>query len=162
VPRGHGLHTSHPARLYVPGPHATAVGLDDPAAHPYPAEQLPEQAAVAMAGVPPYWPAAHKVHTSVVPRLYVPAGHWDWAPDVDPAGQAYPAVHGPEQVVEVRPGADPNRPAGHRPLHAAVVEPGVVPYCPGTQLVHAPAPCRLYVPAGHTAGVADRDPATQK
>ena len=80
---------------------------------------------------------------------------------VDPAGHAYPAVQLPEQAGVDRPGTLPNRPAGHCPLHAAVVMPDTAPYCPALQLVQLLAPTRLYVPAGHAAGVADTDPATQ-
>ena len=88
VPTGHELHTLDPDKLYVPGPHTTAVPLDDPDAHAYPAVQLPLHDALGMPAVPPYKPAAQAVHTSVPPRLYVPGGHWVCVADVDPAGHA--------------------------------------------------------------------------
>jgi len=80
---------------------------------------------------------------------------------VDPTLHAYPAAQLPEHWSDVTPDVLPNRPAGHCPLHAAVVMPDTAPYCPALQLVQLLAPTRLYVPAGHAAGVADTDPATQ-
>jgi hypothetical protein len=114
-------------------------------------------------------------------REYCPATHPVCVGDVDPAGQAYPAVHGPVHVDTVSPVVDPYRPGSHCPLHAALVSPAVAPYVPeghcplhwaldnpavapyrpATQSVHDPAPTREYWPTPHCSAVALVDPAAQ-
>jgi hypothetical protein len=59
------------------------------------------------------------------------------------------------------PLADPNRPGSQGPLQVAVTIAAVAPYRPALQLVHTPAPARLYLPAGQTDAVGLLDPATQ-
>ncbi len=81
------------------------------------------------------------VHDAAPAVAYCPAGHWDVVGDVDPAGQAYPDVQGPEQ--------------------AAVVRPATAPYAPPGQGLHTPATAREYVPAGHMDVVELVDPAGQ-
>jgi hypothetical protein len=55
--------------------------------------------------------------------------------------------------------AKPQVPALHRPVHAALVRPADEPYVPMGHWVHAPAPAKLYVPAGHRVAVALVEPA---
>ncbi len=43
-------------------------------------------------------PAGQLVHDDAPAREYVPAGQMDAVGDVEKAGQAYPAVHGPVQL----------------------------------------------------------------
>ncbi len=62
-----------------------------------------------------------------------------WVADDDPGGQKYPAVHVPVHTDKTNAAEAPNLPPGH-----------------GS---HAPAPARLYVPAGHWTAVADVLPA---
>ncbi len=45
-------------------------------------------------------------------------------------------------------------------MHAAVGSPDVLPYRPALQLLHDPAPDKLYFPTLHTAAVVVVDPAT--
>ncbi len=59
------------------------------------------------------------------------------------------------------PDEEPYSPAGHKPVHAAVVMPVVFPYNPALQLLHDPAPAKLYVPNAHNTAVADTDPGGQ-
>jgi hypothetical protein len=61
--------------------------------------------------------------------LYVPSGHMDAVPLVDPDAHAYPATHAP--------------------LHEAVVSLDTDPNLPPGQSLQAPAPCPLYVPGKH-------------
>ncbi len=79
---------------------------------------------------------------------------------VDPAGHAYPALHGPLHDELGRPLAAPNLPTGHGPLHVATVMGAVPPYRPTPQSVHTPAPAREYLPTGHSNAVALDDPLT--
>jgi len=78
---------------------------------------------------------------------------------VDPAGHAYPAVQFPEHAAVVSPDDDPKVPAGHGAVHDADGKPAVAPYSPALQLVHTPAPPRLYVPAAQTMAKGVADPA---
>jgi hypothetical protein len=55
----------------------------------------------------PYNPALQNVHDPAPSKLYDPVGHIDAVGDVEPAGQLYPAVHGPEQVAAVKPVIEP-------------------------------------------------------
>jgi hypothetical protein len=77
--------------------------------------------------------------------------------DVEPAGQAYPALQFPEQAAVVRPVVAPYLPALHGPEHTDDVNAVAMPYCPAGQLVHVAAPAPLYCPVGHTKAVADVD-----
>jgi hypothetical protein len=137
------------------------VALVDPAGHAYPAAQGPVQDARIWLEVFPYWPAGHgavqlvEVKPSVEPnvptgqlgqneapaREYLPAGHRLLKGDVDPDGQAYPALQGPEQAAEPTAGESPNWPAG--------------------QGVHDDDPARLYCPAAQGPVVGEVDPAGQ-
>ena len=58
--------------------------------------------------------------------------------DVEPAGQAYPAVHTPHCKGDVSPVDALYRPAGHGPLHVALYSPGVEPYRPAGHGSHSP------------------------
>ena len=111
----------------------------DPATHAYPAAHGPLQFAVALPLTLPYSPALHAVHTLAPAKLYCPALHCTAVALVDPAAHAYPAAHGPLQLLFVAPLTFPYRPASHTPL-----QPGPAPtpllYRPAghdTQLVHA-------------------------
>ena len=143
-PAAQSTHTLVPAREYLPAGHVEAVGLVDPAAHTYPALQLPEHPgddrpatdpyrpaahgavhdATPMFGVAPYRPALQLLHTPAPAREYVPAGQLTAVELVDPAGHTYPALQLPE--------------------HAATDMADVDPYRPGAQFVHTPAPATLY------------------
>ncbi len=98
------------------------------------------------------------MHDPAPPRLYVPGEHCTAVALVDPAAHAYPAEHGPEQLVELRPEVTPYLPARQAPLQASVVSPKESPYRPGLHCVHDPAPPRLYVPGEHRTAVALVDP----
>ena len=50
-------------------------------------------------------------------------------------------------------------PAVHKPEHADVGRPVVLPYNPAAQSVHVDAPAKLYFPVGHIVGDATVDPA---
>jgi hypothetical protein len=94
---------------------------------------------------------------------------------VDPAGQAYPALHVPEHDAVVVPGALLYKPAAHTthdceagrekypgaqlPLHNGVDRAVAAPYTPAGQSVQDPAPDKLYRPAAHSMAVAFKDPA---
>jgi hypothetical protein len=101
------VHADAAAREYWPAGHTAAVADVEPAGQTYPAVQGPLQAAEPNAAVAPYRPAAHWVQEPAPAREYWPAAHGVAVADVDPAGQAYPAVHGPEQVAAVSPAASP-------------------------------------------------------
>jgi hypothetical protein len=62
------------------------------------------------------------VHAAAAARLYLPAMHVVWVADVDPVGQAYPAVQLPEHAGLVDPPV-PNVPAGHAATHVPAVWP---------------------------------------
>ena len=109
----------------------------------------------------PYTPAGHSVHAPAPARLYCPAAHRVAVADVDPAGQAYPAMHAPLQLDPVSPPTDPNLPTVHAPLQLALDSADNDPNLPGGQGVHAPAPARLYCPVAHIDCVADVDPVGQ-
>ena len=76
-------------------------------------------------------------------RLYCPAAQVAAVAVVDPATQAYPAVHWPVHVAAVRPVVEPYLPASHGPVHADDVRPAVEPYLPAGHKVQVPAPARL-------------------
>ena len=79
------------------------------------------------------------MHAPAPAKLYWPAGHGAAVALVEPVEHAYPAVHWP--------------------LHAAVPTAAVAPYRPAAHILHAPAPAKLYWPAGHAAAVELVDPA---
>jgi hypothetical protein len=158
-PVGHSEHTAAPPREYCPAGHTDAVGLTEPVGHAQPAAQSTHNTAPGPlhrpAGhtSPPgdddvapalhAYPALQLVHTVAPETEYVPGGHWAPAGDasVDPGGHRYPALHGPSQLGLVRPVPDPYRPMG--------------------QLLHAPAPSRLYCPGVQGTAEGDVDPAGQ-
>ena len=69
--------------------------------------------------------------------------HTDAIGDVDPGGQAYPALQLPLQLAVVSPAVAPYEPAAQGPLQPGVARPLSLPYVPMGQLVHAPAPPTL-------------------
>ncbi len=77
-----------PVKLYLPGGHATAVELLDPAGHMYPAWHGPLHDAFARAEMDPYKPAVQFVQAAAPGRLYCPGGHAAWVADVEPARHA--------------------------------------------------------------------------
>jgi hypothetical protein len=107
VPGGHAVHTAAPAVEYRPATHCTAVGDVLPAAHAYPAVHWPEQAPDGRPVAAPKVPAGQSVQAPAPAREYCPTGQMEAVADVDPAGQAYPAVHAPLHVDDVRPGVAP-------------------------------------------------------
>jgi hypothetical protein len=88
----------------------------------------------------PNRPAPQSVHVPWPPTLYFPGTQIDAVADVDPATHACPA--------------------GHIPVHPAVVRPLLFPNRPTAQSVHVPWPPRLYFPGTQIDAVADVDPAT--
>ena len=64
------VHTADRLTLYVPTGHSSAVALVLPAAHAYPAVQLPLHAAVAAPGVAPNVPPGHNVQALAPAKLY--------------------------------------------------------------------------------------------
>ncbi len=69
--------------------------------------QGPVQELLAAPDCAPYRPAGQGMHVPAVPGEYVPGGHRYAVALVEPAGHAYPAWHGPEQVLLVRAAAAP-------------------------------------------------------
>jgi hypothetical protein len=108
-------------------------------------------------------PAGQAVQAQAPAREYWPAGQAGvGVADVEPAGQAYPAVHGPLHAAVVRPVVAPYAPGGHASVQLYTVKPVVLPYRPGGQLPHeTSAPPVLDVPRGHITAVAFVDPAGQ-
>ena len=135
------------------------VGVVDPATHAYPAGHGPLQFAVALPLTLPYRPALHAEHTLAPVTLYCPGLHNIAVAFVDPAGHAYPAAHGPLQLLLVDPVTSPYRPASHAPLQPAVALPLTLPYSPALQFMHTLAPATLYCPGRHNIAVAFVDPA---
>jgi hypothetical protein len=82
---GHERHDVTEPSLSVPGGH------------------WPLHEGVASALELPYTPAGQLVQDVAPPVLYVGGRHMTAVPLVDPAGQVYPAVHGPPQAAEVEP-----------------------------------------------------------
>jgi hypothetical protein len=126
-PAAHSVHDVAPASEYLPAAHKDAVALVDPAAHSYPAVQLPLHAGDDRPGTAPYRPAAHaavhaadvsrvpfpnrpagqSTHCPAPDRLYWPTPHIAAVAVVDPATHAYPAAQLPLQVSIDMPVADP-------------------------------------------------------
>jgi hypothetical protein len=73
--------------------------------------------------------------------LYIPSGHMDAVPLVDPDAHAYPATHAPLHDAVVNLDTEPNLPPGHS--------------------LQLPAPCTLYVPGKHFVCVGTVDPGGQ-
>ncbi len=105
-------HEAAPTELNWPAAHMTAVALGDPAGHAYPAVQLATQALL-RATSELHRPAAHDAHVPAPLVLNWPAGQATAVALVDPAGQAYPAGHCPEQPAVAMKGLLPNRPGAH-------------------------------------------------
>jgi hypothetical protein len=170
-----------PAREYLPAGQMVGLGRVEPGGQAYPAVHAPTHWSVVCATASPYRPAAQlPLHADVVKPAaepnrpatqsvqdpepateYLPAGHWLAVALVDPAGQAYPALHGPIHWAEVCAAALPNRPAVQLPLQADVPIAAVEPYRPATQSVHTDAPPKENLPAGHTLAEALVDAAGQ-
>jgi hypothetical protein len=113
-----------------------------PIAEPYvPAGQTAVHDADDKPSVEPYSPALQSVQLSAPPTLYLPKGHMNAVEFTEPMPHLYPALHTPE--------------------HVALDNPVVEPYSPAAQLVHDPAPAKLYVPSEHMAAVELVDPAAQ-
>ncbi len=140
LPAAQSLHAPAPATLYLPGRQTDAVALVDPAGQEYPAVQVALQAAVRPVSSL-HLPAAQLLQAPAPARLNFPERHTDTVALVEPAGHANPAL----QVA----------------LQAAVRLVSLL-HLPAAQSLHAPAPARLYLPAGHTDAVALVDPAGQK
>lgn len=110
----HELLDSEPPTPGYHGPHVASMQAD--AANTPPSQEPTlEQAThpvllVVVARL--YSPAGHAVHTPAPDKLYVPAPQGDAVAFTEPAGHAKPAEHGPEQLAEVSPEAEPYRPAG--------------------------------------------------
>jgi hypothetical protein len=152
-PGGQSLHAPAPARLYLPTPHATAVGDVDPAAQAYPAVQVPLQSAVGREGAAPHLPAAHREQVAAPAREYLPATHRRAVGLVDPGAHANPGLQLPSQVAVAWPGTEPYRPPSHSPVQEALDIAGVAPYKPAAHMAQAPEPARLYFPDGHVTAV---------
>jgi hypothetical protein len=92
-------HWMAPESAYLPAAHLALTGLreTDPTGQEYPASHGPEHVAFGMAGVAPYRPAGHTLQEPAEERLKVPGAQATALELVDPAGQAYPARHGPLQ-----------------------------------------------------------------
>jgi hypothetical protein len=156
-PAAHTVHAAAPAREYRPTGHSVPLTL--PATQKYPTVQLLEHAADVRPATLPYSPAPHCVHAPAPPSEYVPATHCTAVADVEPAGHAYPAAHGPLQDADVAPVLLPNLPATHCPVHDDTAMPAVAPYVPAEHSLHTLAPLRLYLPTPHNSAVALVDPA---
>ena len=88
--------------------------------------QFPLQAAEDSVAVAPKVPPGQGVHVEAPARLYLPAVQPSWVADVDPAGQAYPAVQFPLQAGVEEPPV-PKVPAGHAATHVPAVWPPRLP-----------------------------------
>ncbi len=137
-PAAQALQVPAPGREYVPAGHTDAVALVDPAGHACPALQGPLHPAVLKptAVTLNQVPAGQSLHDPAPARLYCLVGHTDAVALVDPAAHAYPAVQFPLQVAVFRPSSV------------------VLNQVPAGQLLHDPAPVRLYRPAGQMDAVA--------
>ena len=69
--------------------------------------------------------------------------HANGVGDVDPVGQYDPALQLPLHIAVDNPGLPPYCPAGHWPLHVADVMPQPVPYSPTLHGEHVAAPPML-------------------
>ena len=83
--------------------------------------------AVGMAAAAPYRPAAQVLHSDALDSEYWPTGHCTAVALVEPAGQEYPAAHGPLHNDDTSPEALPYRPGSHGPVHCDTVSPVVAP-----------------------------------
>jgi hypothetical protein len=73
----------------------------DPGGQMYPAAHGPLQAGVVRPTLSPYVPTGHSTQLADPAVLYRPTGHSTAVGDVEPAGQAYPAVQFPTHAVDV-------------------------------------------------------------
>ena len=105
----------------------------------------------------PYNPALQLLHADDPAMLYWPAGHNDGV--TEPDVHAKPAGHKPVHAAVVNPGVLPYSPALHGPLQALLLSPDVAPYSPALQLVHMDEPPAEYCPGGQIIAVADTEPA---
>ncbi len=121
------LQVPAPRTLNFPTTQMAAVGLVDPATHAYPAVQLPLHEALGRPAVAPKVPEGQSVQTAAPARLYRPAAQIATVGLLLPAGQAYPAEHGPVQEEEFKAVPEPKRPGPH---HVHVAAPAVL-NCPG-------------------------------
>jgi hypothetical protein len=145
VPAGHTLHDADLDKLYWPAGHTTAVALEDPEGHAYPAGHAPLQfndakpTTVTLNHVPP----GHTEQNADPDELYWPAGHTNAVALVDPDGHAYPAGHIPLQLDDVKPTTV------------------LLYHVPAGHTLHDADQGKLYLPAGHTEAVALVDPTGQ-
>ena len=116
------------------------------------------QLAVVRLVVAPYWPTGQRLQSPLPAVAYCPGPHTTAVATTEPAGQAYPAAHGPLQRDTVSPVVLPKYPGSHDPLHADDVSPGPAPYVPVEHGVHDDAPVVEYCPAGHVIGHDDVEP----
>lgn len=157
------------------------MALVDPCGHAYPAVHGPAQEGAVAPGPSPNLPASHgplqvgdasakpapKVpagqgeHATAPPVLNLPAEQGTAVDVVDPAGQTYPALHGPLHKLVPAPAAAPNLPPGHASEHSAVSSADALPYLPGGHRVHKATPPREKVPGSHGTAVGVVDPAGQ-
>ena len=127
----------------------------------------------------PYSPALQFTHTLAPAKLYCPGLHMLAVAFVDPATHAYPAAHGPLQLLFVSAATLPNTPAGHTrqlvepdtlyqpagqgPLQFAFDSPLLPPAYPALQFAHTLSPVPLpslllYRPGPHNTAVSLVDP----
>jgi hypothetical protein len=113
-PSGHMVCMGHRVQLpapsqgeCVPGLHGTAYPLADPCGHSWPGGQGLLQAGVVRPDCSPKVPSGQGVHAPAPPRLYVPGPHAMGVGYVLPGAHAYPAVHGPLHLAELKPGIPP-------------------------------------------------------
>ena len=84
------------------------------------------------------------MHVDDPPTLYVPTPHCIADDDVDPFTHAYPASHGPLQLLVVSPTVEPYRPPSHSPLQLDDVRPHDDPYRPAAHDEHTDDPAVEY------------------
>ena len=144
-----------PAEQAYPALHAPLHVVDvKPGIAPYcPAGHDPLHCAVVIPATDPYRPVLQLLQAPAPDNEYCPAGHRVTVLFCDPAGHAYPALHGPLHDDTVNPLIAPYLPASHKPVHDALVTPLASPYRPTLQLVHVPAAPKLYVPFAQATGV---------
>jgi hypothetical protein len=103
-----------PDTPYVPAGQGVAVALVDPGGQKNPVTlHAPLQEEVVRPAVAPKKPATQGAHQGDAASLYFPAGQMEVVALVDPARQAYPAVHAPAHADEFIAVVLPYRPPGH-------------------------------------------------
>jgi hypothetical protein len=133
----------------------------DPGGHTYPGAHGPLHAGLVSPTLSPYTPAGQLRQTADPVNPYRPTGHSCAVEEVDPAGQAYPAVQLPLHDEATCPPVAPYEPGRQGAVHTAVVRPGSEPYSPVGQSLQVPAAAREYLPAGHSSMLALAVPAGQ-